>query len=331
MSSTIKRVIARRDRRGKLGQAISSPRFQAIDHMPCKCGGTRWLTLVEPADGGLPQAGQGVLVNDPANHDVRTFECSRCQQTEAMVVRFKLHSLPEWRDFAAVRAQSENRILNAIPQNVFAAAQPHFKGIDLKFGAVVAETGQIVEQVYFPHTGVISLVVVMQEGDLVETAMVGRDGVVNGTSSLDGKISLHKAIVQVAGFATVIPSDALRRLADEFEPLRSLIIGHEQVLLAQAQQSAGCNASHTVEARLCRWLLRIRDLTASDEMELTQEFIAQMLGVRRTSVSLVAGTLQKAGLIQYRRGHITLLDVAELKQCACECYEKVKGNYDRLL
>src|SRR3569623_2002632 len=161
--------------------------------------------------------------------------------------------------------------------------------------------------------------------------MVGRDGVINGTSSLDGKISLHKAIVQVAGYATVIFPDALRRVANQFEPLRSLIIAHEQVLLAQAQQSAGCNASHTVEARLCRWLLRIRDLTGSDEIELTQEYLSRMLGVRRTSVSLVARTLQTEGLVKYIRGHIELLDVPKLKHSACECYQTVKGYYDRLL
>jgi hypothetical protein len=166
---------------------------------------------------------------------------------------------------------------------------------------------------------------------MIETAMVGRDGLVNGTSSLDGKVSLHKGIVQVAGEASVIASDALRRLANEFEPLRSIMIGHEQVLFAQAQQSAGCNASHTVEARMCKWLLRIRDLTGSNEMELTQEFLGQMLGVRRTSVSLVAGTLQKAGFIAYRRGHIRLLDNAQLEAGACECYETVRGHYDRLL
>jgi CRP-like cAMP-binding protein len=110
-----------------------------------------------------------------------------------------------------------------------------------------------------------------------------------------------------------------------------LLIRHEQVLFAQAQQSAGCNASHTVEARMCRWLLRIRDLTGADHMKLTQEFLAQMLGVRRTSVSLVAGTLQKAGFIKYRRGEIHLLDVAQIEAGACECYGTVKGHYARLL
>jgi CRP-like cAMP-binding protein len=113
--------------------------------------------------------------------------------------------------------------------------------------------------------------------------------------------------------------------------LRSLLIRHEQVLFAQAQQSAACNASHKVEARMCRWLLRIRDLTGSDDLKLTQEFLAQMLGVRRTSVTLVAGTLQKADLIKCKRGNIRLLNVEQLKEATCECYATVKANYERLL
>jgi hypothetical protein len=228
-------------------------------------------------------------------------------------------------------AQSANRILNALPQNIFAALQPHLRMVHLSFGEVVAEPELPVSLVYFPHMGVISLVVEMQVGDMIETAMVGRDGVVNATSSLDGKLALHKGLVQVEGAASVIASDTLRKFADEFPPFRSLLIRHEQVLLAQAQQSAGCNASHSVEARMCRWLLRIRDLTQSDEMKLTQEFLAQMLGVRRTSVSLVASTLQKAGWIRYRRGSIQLTDVDGLRSGACECYEKVFSHYEKLL
>jgi hypothetical protein len=226
--------------------------------------------------------------------------------------------------------QSKNRILNSLPQNIFAAIEPHLRHSDLAFGAIVAETDHVVDHVYFPYTGVVSLVVEMAVGDMIETAMVGRDGVVNGTSALDGKIALHRGIVQVAGAASVVAPDALRSLADEFGPLRGMLIRHEQVLFAQAQQSAGCNASHTVEARMCRWLLRIHDLTGSDSLELTQEFLAQMLGVRRSSVSVVAGTLQKAGFIKYSRGHIRLLDIAQLEDGACECYETVKGHYERL-
>jgi len=227
--------------------------------------------------------------------------------------------------------QSKNRILNSLPQNIFAAVEPHLKHEDLVFATLVAETDQPVDRVYFPHTGVISLVVEMTVGDMIETAMVGCDGVVNGTSALDGKVALHRGIVQVAGDASIVGSDALRSLANEFEPLRSMLIRHEQVLFAQAQQSAGCNASHTVESRMCRWLLRIRDLTGTDDIPLTQEFLAQMLGVRRSSVSLVAGTLQKAGFIKYSRGRIRLLDIAQIEAGTCECYQTVKGHYERLL
>ena len=227
--------------------------------------------------------------------------------------------------------QSPNRILNALPQNIFVAVDRNLKQVDLRFGDVLAESVQPVDRVYFPTAGVVSLVVEMKVGDMIETAMVGRDGVANATAALDGKVSLHKAIVQVAGQASAIAPDSLRSLTDEFPPFRSILIRHEQVVLAQAQQSAGCNASHTVEARMCRWLLRLRDLTGSDELKLTQEFLAQMLGVRRTSVSLVAGTLQKAGFISYSRGTIRLLDAGQLEQGACECYETVKGHYERLL
>jgi len=227
--------------------------------------------------------------------------------------------------------QSENRVLNALPQNIFAAIETHLKSIDLEFGDVVAETDHPISDVYFPYSGVVSLVVEMEVGDMIETAMVGRDGVVNGTSALDGKVSLQKGIVQVAGRAGAIKSEALRSLGNEFEPLRSLLIRHEQVLFSQAQQSAACNASHTVEARMCRWLLRIRDLTGSDEMELTKEFLAQMLGVQRSSVSVTAGILQRAGFLKYNRGHIRLLDISQLEQGACECYGAVKAHYERLL
>jgi hypothetical protein len=228
-------------------------------------------------------------------------------------------------------AQSENRILNSLPQNVFAALEPHLKTANLRFGEVVAETDELVTSVYFPHQCVISLVVEMEDGDMIETAMVGRDGVANATSALDGKIALQRGIVQIAGDASVIAPDVLGAIANDFEPFRSILIRHEQVLLAQAQQSAARNASHTVESRLCRWLLRIRDLTQSNKLSLTQEFLARMLGVRRTSVTLVAGTLQRAGLIRQRRGTVEILDAEAVENAACECYARVRSHYERLV
>jgi CRP-like cAMP-binding protein len=228
-------------------------------------------------------------------------------------------------------SQSPNLLLNALPENIFAAMQPHLQPVTLAFGELVAETGQPIRKVYFPYFGIVSLVVEMQKGDIIETAMVGRDGVVNASGALNGKLALNKGIIQVEGAAAAIDPDALRSLAIEHDRLRSLLMRHEQILFAQAQQSAGCNATHTVEARMCRWLLRMRDLTGKDDIKITQEFLSQMLGVRRTSVSVVAGTLQKAGFIKYRRGNVRLLDVAQIQQGTCECFETVKTHYRKML
>jgi CRP-like cAMP-binding protein len=131
--------------------------------------------------------------------------------------------------------------------------------------------------------------------------------------------------------ASTVAVGRLRSFCKENERFRSLLIRHDQVLFAQSQQSAACNASHSVETRMCRWLLRMRDLAGSDDLRLTQEFLAQMLGVTRPSVSLVANTLQKAGLISYRRGHIRMLDLPGLREGSCECYATVKAHYQRLL
>jgi CRP-like cAMP-binding protein len=155
--------------------------------------------------------------------------------------------------------------------------------------------------------------------------------VLNASSALDGKVSLNKAIVQLAGTASAMAVGPLCKIAREFEPFRSLLIRHEQVLFAQSQQSAACNASHSVEARMCRWLLRMRDLAGGDDLVLTQEFLAQMLGVRRPSVSLVANTLQKADLIKYSRGNMRLLNIEGLRKGSCECYGVVKAHYKRML
>jgi CRP-like cAMP-binding protein len=228
-------------------------------------------------------------------------------------------------------AKSPNRLLASLPSDVYSALTPHLKIVELKFGDVVAEAGSEVRQVYFPYAGVISLVVELDVGTMIETAMVGRDGVLNAAPALDGKVSFNRGIVQMAGSAGTIEVNRLRRLANEFEPFRALLIRHEQVLFAQSQQSAACNASHTVEARMCRWLLHMRDFAGSDDLMLTQEFLAQMLSVRRPSVSIVASPLQKAGLIKYSRGRIQVLDVKGLQKRACECYGTVKSHYQRLL
>src|SRR5438270_5995123 len=226
---------------------------------------------------------------------------------------------------------SANKVLASLAAPDLNVLLPHLRFMDLPQETLLFESGGTVNRVYFPHSGIVSLVVELKTGDMIEAAMVGREGVVGGLAALDHNISISRAIVQVAGSASAVEVDAVRRLGEQSAAFRTILIKHEQVLLAQSQQSAACNATHTLEARLSRWLLRCRDLLASDEIALTQEFVAQMLSVRRTSVSVVANTLQQAGLIKYKRGNIRLLDLEGLQESACECYGTVKALSDRLI
>jgi len=166
---------------------------------------------------------------------------------------------------------------------------------------------------------------------MVEAAMVGRDGVLGGLAALDGKMTLSRGVIQLAGDAVVCDPQVLRSVALKSPQLLSLLIRHEQTVYAQAQQSAACFATHHVQARLCRWLLRARDLSGSDTLSFTQEYLAEMLGVRRTSVTVVAHTLQSAGFIKYARGKIQVLNEEGLQEGACECYETVKRQYRQLI
>jgi CRP-like cAMP-binding protein len=225
---------------------------------------------------------------------------------------------------------SPNQLLASLSATKFARLRSHLKNFELVFEAVLFDAGDTIDRVFFPHSGVISLVVSLANGGSIEGAMIGRAGVAGAACALDGGISMSRAIVQQPGMASVLEVGRLRAVADENKTFRSLLIRHEQVLFAEAQQSAACNASHSIEARMCRWLLRLRDLTESDELLITQEFLGQMLGVRRSSVSLVASTLQTAGLINYRRGHLRIADLQGLRAASCECYAAVQARYDYL-
>jgi CRP-like cAMP-binding protein len=161
--------------------------------------------------------------------------------------------------------------------------------------------------------------------------MIGNDGVVGASAALDGPLALTKAIVQATGEALTIDPGYLKECLRQSETLRSRLYRHDVILLAQAQQSAACLAKHDVQARLCRWLLRSRDLLQSNTLHLTQEFIAEMLGVRRTSVSVVAKQFHTAGILKYRRGHIELLDIEAIHDSACECYEAVNAQKRMLI
>lgn len=202
--------------------------------------------------------------------------------------------------------------------------------VELKQHDVLFNAREAVSTVYFPLNSVVSLIVLLSTGESVEFAMVGRDGAVGAAAIVNGKIATCRAIVQIAGSCLHCKAADLKQAVAEHPAIAFQINGHEQALMAQAQQSAACNITHRIENRLARWLLRARDLSGSDKLDLTQEYIANMLGVRRTSVSIVAHTLQQAGMLRYSRGHIELLNIDALKETACECYEAVKLNYDAL-
>jgi CRP-like cAMP-binding protein len=225
----------------------------------------------------------------------------------------------------------KNLLLNQIGQADFKRLDPHLKIATFAQHSVLFEANQKIKHVYFPTGAVVSLVVSLSTGEMIEAAMIGADGVVGASSGLDGRVSLSRGIVQLAGDIIVCDVDALKSVALQSPKLLSLLIRHEQTLYAQAQQSAACFASHQVESRLCRWLLRARDLSEKDTLLFTQEYLSELLGVRRTSVTVVAHTLQAAGLIKYSRGKIQILDAEGLQESACECYGTVKLHYNRLL
>ncbi len=227
--------------------------------------------------------------------------------------------------------RSANHLLAGLSPEDFELLRPHLRPAELVFGEVLAETGAPLGQAYFPLGGVISLVVALATGETVESAMVGRDSVFGASIAFDGKIARSHAIVQNAGLTCTVDGVHLQQAAERSASLRSTLIRHEQVILLQSQQSVACNAYHTVEARLSRWLLRMRDLSGDDTLPLTQEFLAQMIGVRRNSVSRVANMLQVAGIIRYRRGRIEIVDGAALTKSSCECYETVKAHYANLI
>jgi CRP-like cAMP-binding protein len=225
----------------------------------------------------------------------------------------------------------KNLLLGLLSPSDSKLLTPHLKPARFEQHHVLFEADERIRHVYFPTGAVVSLVITLSTGEMVEAAMVGKDGVVGASAALDGKIALSRGIIQLGGEIAVCDIDALKSAALQSPKLLALLMRHEQTVYAQAQQSAACFATHRVEARLCRWLLRARDLSESDYLPFTQEYLGEMLGVRRTSVTEVAHTLQEAGLIKYARGKIQILDADALGESACECYGSVKSLYEKLL
>jgi CRP-like cAMP-binding protein len=197
-----------------------------------------------------------------------------------------------------------NRLLAAIPPNAFRLFEACLRTSTFKQRTIVQEVGEPVEQIYFPQTGMISLIVVTQEGGGIEAAMIGREGAVGLHRGLGKRRAFTRAVIQVAGTISHISADVFERAVGQSDAIKDIITRYTEVLWVEAQQIAACNAVHSAEARLARWLLQTQDRIDSTSLPLTQEFLSQMLGIRRTTVTVVARSLQQAGLIRYRRGQI---------------------------
>ena len=226
---------------------------------------------------------------------------------------------------------STNQFLQTLPEAEIEVLRPHLGVVELTRETVLVEAGSRLTHVYLPQSGAISMMVRLSEGQSVEVATVGRDSAFGISAAFGGGISLTSAVVVLPGTAATIDVAELRAIAGRSVAFRTALARHEQAVLALAQQAAACNASHSVEARLSRWLLRARDLCDSKTLPLTQEFLAQMIGVQRNAISIVAHALQRAGIIRYSRGHIDIVDVDGLRATACECYDVVKTHHQRLL
>ena len=215
----------------------------------------------------------------------------------------------------------DNTLLASLPRGDFDRLLPDLSTLTLEQGTVLMEAGDEVDQIYFPHYGMLSLLAVLRDGKAIETATVGREGVVGAMAGLGLYKSLVRVVVQMPMACTKIAATHFRTVATVSDSVRNLAIRYNEVLLSQARVTAACNALHSIEARFCRWLLQSADRAASDTIPLTQEFLAEMLGVRRTSVTEVASKIQGIGAITYSRGVIKILDRAVLMRMSCECYE----------
>ena len=224
----------------------------------------------------------------------------------------------------------QNQLLSALPDADWQRWQPQLEPVELLLGKVLYESGSTLSHVYFPTTAIVSLLYVMENGASAEIAVVGNEGLVGISLFMGGETTPSRAVVQSAGHGFRLKSEAIK---EEFKraPVLHLLLRYTQALITQMAQTAVCNRHHSLDQQLCRWLLLSLDRLQGDELVMTQELIANMLGVRREGVTESALNLQKAGLITYSRGRITVLDRAGLEKRTCECYAVVKTEYGRLL
>jgi CRP-like cAMP-binding protein len=224
-----------------------------------------------------------------------------------------------------------NLLLEALPVAERTRWLPQLEAVDMPLGQVLYESGSKLTHVYFPTTSIVSLLYVMENGSSAEIAVVGHEGIVGISLFMGGETTPSRAVVQSAGHGLRLKANLMMQEFNRAGPVLHLLLRYTQALITQMSQTAVCNRHHSLDQQLCRWLLLSLDRLRSNELVMTQELIANMLGVRREGVTEAAGQLHKAGLIQYQRGHITILDRPGLEQRTCECYAVVKREYDRLL
>lgn len=229
------------------------------------------------------------------------------------------------------RALKHNRLLDHLPEAELALLEPHLTAVTLPLGEVLYESGGRMGNVYFPTTSIVSLLYVMEDGASAEIAVVGNEGMVGVALFMGGETTPSRAVVQSAGQAFKLPGKVIKDLFEQGAAMQHLLLRYTQALITQMAQTAVCNRHHSLDQQLCRWLLLSLDRLAGNDLVMTQELIANMLGVRREGVTEAAGRLQDAGVIKYRRGHITVLDRPALEARSCECYAVVKTETDRLL
>jgi CRP-like cAMP-binding protein len=223
-----------------------------------------------------------------------------------------------------------NRLLSAISDRELALLRPHLEHVALKPGTILGEPGDAVKYCYFPTSGMISLLSVTEGGGTVEVAYVGREGMAGIGSVMDGKEMLYQMLVQAETECFVAPAGRVRDVFLEGGPFHDLLLRYIYALLKQMVQTCVCNHFHTIEARLCRWLSVMCERSGHRHLVLTQEFLAHMLGVQRTSIGLIANGLQRDGVIRYSRGRLEVLDYERLRRSACECYWIVNAEYTSL-
>jgi CRP-like cAMP-binding protein len=227
--------------------------------------------------------------------------------------------------------KSSNHLLAALPAKEWQRWQSQLELVDLRLGQVLYESGGKMSYVYFPIDAIVSLLTVLEDGDSAEIAVVGNEGIVGVSLFMGGETTPSRAVVQSAGGCVRLSAHVLKTEFSVFPAVMHLLLRYTQALITQMTQTAACNRHHSLDEQLCRWLLLSLDRLHGSRLVMTQELIANMLGVRREGVTEAAGRLQRAGLISYSRGKIHVLDRAGLEQRSCECYAVVKKEYDRLL